>query len=61
MTKEEVINLMLDSINKDNREFCKASGMSPEETENNISQSQMSLGVICSNLYNMLKEKNIIS
>ncbi len=61
MTKEEVVDMMLFSINADNRELCKKAGMSDEDTESQISQSQPSLQLILGNMYDMLKEANVIS
>ena len=60
MTKDDVIKMMMDSINADNREFCLMSGMSEEEANKNIEQSQMSLGVIIDNMYDKLVEAKVI-
>lgn len=60
MNKEEVVTIMMDSINTDNRQLCLDMGMSEEETNKNIEQSQMSLGLIMSNMYDKLVENNII-
>jgi DNA modification methylase len=61
MIKDEVVNLMLESINKDNRELCKQGGMSESDIELQIQQSQLSLALICSNLYDKLKNAQIIT
>ena len=61
MTKDEAVVIMLESINKDNREFCKQGGMSDADTESQIAQSQPSLALICSNLYDKLKADGIIA
>ena len=61
MTKDEVVNIMLKSINDDNRKLCKQGGMSDAETEAQIGQSQPSLVLICSNLYDKLKDDQIIA
>jgi DNA modification methylase len=61
MTKDEVVNVMLKSINDDNRKLCKQGGMSDAETEAQIGQSQQSLVLICSNLYDKLKDDQIIA
>lgn len=61
MTKEEVIDMMLFSINADNRELCKQAGMSDKDAESQIEQSQPSLKLIFSNMYDMLKEASVIS
>jgi hypothetical protein len=61
MTKDEVVDMMLFSINTDNRALCKQSGMSEEDTESQIAQSQQSLMLIVGNMYDMLKEAEVIS
>jgi hypothetical protein len=61
MTKDEVVDMMLFSINTDNRALCKQSGMSEEDTESQIAQSQQSLMLIVGNMYDMLKEAKVIS
>jgi DNA modification methylase len=61
MTKEEVVQIMLDSVNNDNRGLCKQGGMNDTDTESQIAQSQPSLMLICSNLYDVLKQKEIIA
>ena len=61
MNKEEIIDLMLDSINTDNREMCKQSGMSDADTEKQIADSQQSLVFIVSNMYQRLKESGAIA
>lgn len=60
MNKEEVVTIMMDSINTDNRQLCLDMGMSEEEANKNIEQSQMSLGLIMSNMYDKLVENNVI-
>ncbi len=61
MNKEEIIDLMLESINTDNREMCKQSGMSDADTEKQIADSQQSLVFIVSNMYQRLKESGAIA
>lgn len=60
MNKEEVVTIMMDSINTDNRQLCLDMGMSEEEANKNIEQSQMSLGLIMSNMYDKLVKNNVI-
>lgn len=60
MNKEEIIDLMLDSINSDNREICKQSGMSDEDAQKQIDQSQQALVFMVSNIYQKLKERGVI-
>lgn len=59
--KTETVALMLESLNEDNRSICLQSGMDPEEVERNIEQSQASLGFMLSNMYDKLKEANLIA
>jgi DNA modification methylase len=61
MIKDEVVKIMLDSVNNDNRGLCKQGGMNDTDTEAQIAQSQPSLMLICSNLYDVLKQKEIIA
>ena len=61
MNKEEIIDLMLESINTDNREMCKQSGMSDADAEKQITDSQQSLVFIVSNMYQRLKESGAIA
>jgi hypothetical protein len=60
MNKEEVIDLMLESINTDNKQMCKNNGLSDEDTQKQIDQSQPALTVITTNLYKRLKESGVI-
>jgi len=61
MNKEDIIDLMLESINSDNRDICRNSGMSDEETNTQIDQSQPALIFMVSNMYQKLKESGIIA
>ena len=61
MNKEETIDLMLESINSDNRDMCKQSGMSDADAEKQITESQQSLVFIVSNMYQKLKESGAIA
>jgi hypothetical protein len=61
MNKEEIIDLMLESINNDNREMCKQSGMSDADAEKQIADSQQSLVFMVSNMYQKLKESGVIA
>ncbi|NDB59755.1 hypothetical protein EB001_15105 [bacterium] len=61
MSKEEVIKLMLDSLNADNRELCSKMGMSQEDTETQIEQSQPSLIFMLGNIYEKLKSSNVLA
>ena len=54
MTKDEVLKIMLDSINEDNRQMCQHAGLSDEDAEKQIEQSQPSLVFIFGNIYDKL-------
>ena len=61
MNKEEVINLMVESMNADNRALCKQAGISDDDAEKQISQSQPTLIFMFGNIYDKLKTKNVIA
>jgi hypothetical protein len=61
MTKENFVDLMLASMNSDNRAICKQGGMAEDEIEKQISQSQTSLLYMLSNAYDKLKSNNLIA
>jgi hypothetical protein len=60
MEKDEVIYMMLQSVNNDNRELGKKSGMADADVESQIQQSQPSLTFILSNVYEKLKEAGLL-
>lgn len=60
MTKEEIVTLIVESINSDNRELCQKGNMDPAQIEKSISDSQPSLYLIAGNLYDRMKEKAVI-
>lgn len=61
MTKEEAVNIMLESINSDNREMGKNAGISDADMETQIINSQPSLSFMMSNIYDKLKESGVIA
>ena len=61
MNKEEVIKLMLDSMNADNRELCKQAGISESDEETQISQSQPKLIFMFGNIYDKLKTNGVVA
>jgi hypothetical protein len=61
MNEQEVIAFMVNSVNKDNRELCERGGMSKEDADSQIEQSQPSLNLLMSNLYSRMKEEKIIA
>ena len=60
MTKEEVMKLMLESIHHDNREICRRGNMPEDQIEKSIKESAPALELMVGNLYNKLKEKNLL-
>jgi hypothetical protein len=61
MTKEEVVDLMLASMNSDNRAICKQGGMAEDEMEKQITASQTPLLYMLSNMYDRLKGAGVLS
>jgi hypothetical protein len=60
MTKDEVIDFIIESINLDNRDLCEKANMSEEQINQSISDSQSSLQYIAFNLYARMKAKNLL-
>ena len=60
MTKEEVLKLMLDSMEQDNREMCERSGMDMEEAEKFIEQSRPSIEFMLDNIYAKMSKQGIL-
>lgn len=54
MTKQEIIDIMMESINSDNMQMGIAAGMDEETLKNQIAQSQPSLAFMMENIYNKL-------
>ena len=61
MTKDEVLKIMLDSINEDNKMMCLQNGMSEEEANTQIEQSQPSLVFLFGNMYDKLQAGGAIA
>jgi hypothetical protein len=61
MTKDEVVKFMLDSINKDNLELCEKMNMSEEQIKKSVEDSQQGLNLIVTNLYDRMKQQNLIA
>lgn len=60
MTKDEILQFMLESINEDNRQICKRGMMPDDQIEKSIKESEPALMVIVGSLYNKMKEKNLL-
>jgi hypothetical protein len=61
MNKEEVIKMMLESMEQDNREMCERSGMPAEEAEKFMEQSRPSIVYMLNNIYDKMKEASLIN
>ena len=61
MTKEEVVSMMIESINSDNLELGLKSGLKESDLKAQIEQSQMSLNFMLANIYDKLKDGGLIA
>jgi hypothetical protein len=61
MIKEDVVDLMLESFNNDTLAMCKQANMAEAQIKTQMEQSQPSLAYMLSNLYDKLKENNLIA
>ena len=61
MTKEDVLTIMLESINSDNLALGLQQGLSEEDMRHQIEQSQQSLNFMMSNIYDKLKDAGCIA
>ena len=61
MNKDKVLQIMLDSFNEDTRMMCDQQGMSTEEAEHKIQESQQSLLYLLSNAYDKLDELKVFN
>jgi hypothetical protein len=61
MTKEEALNIMLESINADNLALGLQAGMKEDELKANIDQSQPSLVFMMGNIYDKLQAGGVIA
>jgi hypothetical protein len=55
LTKEQAVDIMMESINSDNMQMGIAAGMDEETLRNQIAQSQPSLAFMMENIYDKLK------
>lgn len=60
MNKEEIIELMVDSLQSDNREICTQNGMAESEIEESIAKSTQTINYMMNNVYSKLIDKGII-
>lgn len=61
MTKEEAVNLMLESINADNLALGLQAGLEESALKSQIEQSQPSLGFMMGNIYDKLQAGGVIA
>lgn len=61
MNKEEVVRLMVDSMNSDTRKMCEQANMSNDECEKIIQQNHPSVEYMLSNVYDRMKEASLIN
>lgn len=61
MTKEEAVNIMLESINADNLALGLQAGLEEAVLKSQIEQSQQSLSFMMGNIYDKLKEVKTIA
>jgi hypothetical protein len=61
MTKEQVIELMMESINSDNKIMGIQAGLDEAALDAQIEQSQPSLSFMMSNIYDKMKEGGLIA
>lgn len=61
MTKEEVVNIMLNSINEDNKAMGIQAGFNEADLDAQIAQSQTSLSFMMSNIYDKLQAGGVIA
>jgi len=61
MTKEEALDIMMESINADNKELGLKAGLNEEDLDAQIAQSQPSLAFMMGNIYDKLKEAGAIA
>jgi hypothetical protein len=61
MTKEEVVNIMLETINSDNLTLGLQAGLEEKALKSQIEQSQQSLAFMLGNVYDKLKGAGAIA
>ena len=61
MTKDEVVTIMLESINADNLALGLQAGLEEQALKTQLEQSQQSLGFMMGNIYDKLKEGGVIA
>lgn len=60
MTKEDILKLMVDSINQDNLEMAERANMDKDQIDRLVQESQMSLQYMMTNLYERMQAADIL-
>jgi hypothetical protein len=60
MSKEDILKLMISSLNKDNLEMAERSNMDRNEIDKMIAESQPSLQFMVSNMYDRMKAADLL-
>lgn len=61
MKEQEIIDLMVNSMNEDNRLFSKNMGMSDDQIEKSIADSQNTLRYMMKSIYSKMVNANLIN
>lgn len=61
MNETEAIDFMLNAFIEENKALAERAGMSEEEFNNQMSQSEQSLRYMFGNVYSKMKEANLLS
>ena len=60
MSKEDILKLMISSLNQDNLEMAERSNMDRNEIDKMIAESQPSLQFMISNMYDRMKAADLL-
>jgi hypothetical protein len=61
MNEQEILVFMLDSIKQDNYDMATRAGMTEDQIKESFKQSEHSISYMVKNLYNRMKEQEIIA
>ena len=61
MKEQEIIDLMINSVNEDNRLFSKKMGMSDDQIEKSIADSQNTIKYMMEKVYSRMVSANLIN
>jgi hypothetical protein len=60
MNKEEILQVMCAAFNKANSGLCEQAGLSEEEIDAKISESEMAVSFLLKEVLSELEEKNLL-